>query len=289
MDQTKWPLLDEALHEYASELPPGDQANLLAYTSSLHRAWRSILQLLNVASDLTVLDVGSGFGLLAFELCAQAPMRVIGLDIDPALVRHADRLRHRLSDTGFFHEKSELSYCVGDLMDLPLEDASVDFAITREVFQFLPDPQAAMDELVRVTRPGGLVCVSDMDDQLYLTYPAPSAAFTRLHAALVELQVERGGDRHIGRKLSSLLRTSGCSIASVVVVPEAQHLLVDFDSFERELVLAQFAAARPRVLDAGITTAARFDADLEAVRAEPPTEQFRTNSRIVVIGVKSAD
>lgn len=176
-DTTKWPVLDTMLGEYASELPDGDRSNLLTYTGSLHRAWRSVLQMLQVPPDLTVLDVGTGYGLLAFELCAQAPMRVVGLDLDLGLVRHADELSRRLRKLDYFTAGSDLAFGAGDIMDLPVRSSSFEFTVVREVFQFLPDPTAAVDELVRVTLPGGHLCVSDMDDQLYLTHPGPTPAF----------------------------------------------------------------------------------------------------------------
>ncbi len=284
IDQTKWPVLDGTLHDYMGELPAGDRNNLLAYTMALHRAWRSVLQMLNVPNDWSVLDVGTGYGLLAFELCGQAPMQVLGIDIEPDLIEGARELGLRLADIDYFVPDSSIRFEVGDIMGLPAEDAAFDFTVVREVLQFLPDPESAVAELIRVTRPGGYLCLSDLDDQLYLTYPGPSPAFARLNAALVAVQERRGGDRHIGRKLSALLRQQGCTIASVVVIPEAQHLLVDAQTFERELVIAQFAAARERVVEAQLLSALEFDAALDAVREEPPVEQFRTNSRIVVIG-----
>jgi hypothetical protein len=38
------------------------------------------------------------------------------------------------------------------------------------------------------------------------------------------------------------------------------------------------------VVGAGLLSAPELDTTLDAIREEPPVEQFRTNSRIVVIG-----
>jgi hypothetical protein len=69
-----------------------------------------------------------------------------------------------------------------------------------------------------------------------------------------------------------------------VVLPEAQHRVVDAGDSERSLIIEQLHAARSRVLTAGAIDADRFDADLAALEQEAPFEEFRTSSRIVVLG-----
>jgi ubiquinone/menaquinone biosynthesis C-methylase UbiE len=283
MDRAKWPVLDRVLEDRLSELPPGNRHNLLRYTASLHRSWRAVLQMLQLPPEWSVLDVGCGYGILGFELAGQAPMRVHGIDIEEDLVEDAGNLADALEDLDYFVPGSQVTFEVGDVMDLPVDDGSYDFTVVRELLQFLPDPAAAVDELVRVTTPGGHVCLSDTDDQLYLTYPEPSPALARLHAIFRQAQEDRGGDRSMGRKLSTLLVGSGCEVASVVIIPEAQHLVASAASFERELIIAQLDDARDRIVATGLIGAAEFDADLDAVRSEPPFEQFRTNARVVVI------
>ena len=68
----------------------------------------------------------------------------------------------------------------GDVCGLDSVDASFDLVFIREVLQFLPDPVHALRELFRVLKPGGYVCVSDMDDGLRITWPPPSPALERL-------------------------------------------------------------------------------------------------------------
>lgn len=102
--------------------------------------------------------------------------------------------------------------------------------------------------------------------------------------AVADVQHDRGGDRHVGRKLTSYLRTGGFEITAVVVLPKAQHRVVDAGDPERLLIIEQLHAARPRVMAAGVMNADRFDADLAALEHEAPFEEFRTSSRIIVTG-----
>lgn len=287
LDDTKARLLDATLDEYADELRNAREdtaAVTLAYTHSLHRFWRTVLRMVPVMPEWSVLDVGSGLGSLAFELAANLPVRIQGVDIERGFVQHANTLSDRLAAAGVFVEGARIGFSVGDVCALALADESFDLVFARELFQFLPDPAQAVGELHRILRRGQYLCISDMDDQLRITWPPASPALQRLVTAVADVQHERGGDRHVGRKLTSYLRAGDFEISSVVVLPEAQHRVVDPGDPERSLIVAQLHAARSRVVAAGVMDAERFDADLAAVEREAPFEEFRMSSRIVVLG-----
>jgi hypothetical protein len=72
------------------------------------------------------------------------------------------------------------------------------------------------------------------------------------------------------------------------VIPEAQHRVVGSDDTERQLVIEQLKAVRPRVLATGVVDAGRFDADLNEFEHEEPFEQFRLNARIIALAQRPA-
>lgn len=92
-------------------------------------------------SGLTVLDVGAGPREFAGAF-RDAGARYIPVDHDRAVPS--------LVGAGV----------VGDAADLPVADGSVDIAFSSNVWEHVPDPERVADELVRVTRPGGLVFLS---------------------------------------------------------------------------------------------------------------------------------
>jgi ubiquinone/menaquinone biosynthesis C-methylase UbiE len=287
VDETKARLLDATLEEYATELRGAGEdvaAVTLAYTHSLHRYWRATLRMLPVSPASSVLDVGSGLGILAFELAANLPVHVEGVDIDLGFIRHAETLLQRLAALELFAEGAMIGFSAGDVCALDRADESFDLVFVRELFQFLPDPAKAVGELFRVLRPGAYLCISDVDDQLRVTWPPPSPALDRLVAAVADVQHRRGGDRHVGRKLTSYLRAGGFEISSVLVLPEAQHRVVDAGDAERALIIEQLHVARDRVLEARAMDADGFDADLAALEQEAPIEEFRMSARIIVMG-----
>ena len=293
MDKAKSDVLDAALDRRQEALEGGSDSEArltLAYTSRLHRAWRPILSVMPVYPAWRILDVATGYGMLPMELAALLPVRVHGIDL---IQEYIDGARAIASDLtvntpGFFHPGSQLAFEVGDAMDLPCEDATYELAIVRELLQFLPDPIGALRELHRTLIPGGYACVGDVDDQLFLTWPPPSEAFQRLHAAIASVQVQRGGDRHTGRKLTAYLRSAGFDVLNVVILSEAQHHVVSLEEPERALVLEQFAGARQRVMDAGMMSAAAYDRDVAAVAGEESHEQFRTHARVVALAQKGS-
>lgn len=70
--------------------------------------------------------------------------------------------RYLALDMGIGHEGWDYSALdvVGDVMRLPLADASVDVVVSKQVLEHVPDPVATLREVARVLRPGGTVLLS---------------------------------------------------------------------------------------------------------------------------------
>jgi ubiquinone/menaquinone biosynthesis C-methylase UbiE len=291
LDESKQVMLDATLVAYTEELRKiGDDesAVTLAYTHSLHRMWRTALRMLPVPPGSNLLDVGSGLGILAFEIAANLQVHIQGVDIDQRFVKHSMVLLDRIDERQLFTTGATVQFAEGDVRELAFDDDSFDLAFIRELLQFLSDPVQAVAELYRVVKPGGYACVSDTDDQLHITWPPHTPPLARLVGAVSDIQYSRGGDRQCGRKLSTYMSDVGFDIASVVVLPEAQHRVVGRLDGERSLVLEQLRAARQRIVATHTMTAEDFDADLAALEAEEPHDEFLMNARIIVLGQKAA-
>ncbi len=287
LDAAKSTVIDAVFKEYRQTIDYWPGQVMLDYSLMLHQAWRPLLPMLPIGAGIRMLDVGTGYGLLAAELAANIPISINGVDIDPHYVAGAREICASLSHQGVFVPGSGLSFEVGDISALAFGDAEFELTMVREVYQFIADPEQATRELLRVTKPTGFVCVSDNDDGFYLAYPEPSEAFRRLHRA-VDAEQSAYGDRHVGRKLSTYLSQAGFDILAVTVMPEARHWTVTPDDPERRFLIEQVREAKDRLVKAGVIEAGEFDRLVAELESEPVGDQFRFNARVVVVGRKPA-
>ncbi|MBB5873761.1 ubiquinone/menaquinone biosynthesis C-methylase UbiE [Allocatelliglobosispora scoriae] len=127
----------------------------MAADPQIQRVRARALDALRPAPGQRLLDVGCGGGEVARGLAAYAAPtgHVTAVDLAEAVVEIA-----RSRDDG-----SHVTYEVGDVQKLGYPDGSFDGARTERVLQHVADPDAAVAELVRVTRSGGRVCLIDTE------------------------------------------------------------------------------------------------------------------------------
>jgi 2-polyprenyl-3-methyl-5-hydroxy-6-metoxy-1,4-benzoquinol methylase len=111
-----------------------------------------------------VLDVGCGPGSITIDLARLvAPGRVVGVEnVEEPLTL----ARGAASEAG-----TEIEFRIGDAYALDFPDASFDVVHAHQVLQHLTDPVAALREMSRVCRPGGVVAVRDADYAAMTWYP----------------------------------------------------------------------------------------------------------------------
>jgi ubiquinone/menaquinone biosynthesis C-methylase UbiE len=78
-------------------------------------------------------------------------------------VAAVDRSEHAISIAQYRHDGSPVTYTIGDVTALDFPEGNFDGVRCERVLQHLSDPDGAIKELTRVTRPGGRVCVIDTD------------------------------------------------------------------------------------------------------------------------------
>jgi demethylmenaquinone methyltransferase/2-methoxy-6-polyprenyl-1,4-benzoquinol methylase len=111
-----------------------------------------------------VLDVATGTGAVAIELCRRTGCAVVGLDQSPEMLAAG---RERIARAGL---TDRIELVEGNAERLPFADASFDALTFTYLLRYVDDPAATVHELVRVVRPGGTVAALE-----FAVPPAPVA------------------------------------------------------------------------------------------------------------------
>jgi ubiquinone/menaquinone biosynthesis C-methylase UbiE len=146
-------------------------------TPAERAAWDRILDLiLPAAGALEALDIGCGTGFLSLELASRGH-RVTGVDFAPSMIARA---RQKAAE-----RQAAIRYEEADAERLPFIAASFDVAVSRHLLWTLPHPERAMDEWIRVLRPGGrLIVVNSQADVSASPEPLDNARSSPEYAAI---------------------------------------------------------------------------------------------------------
>lgn len=195
------------------------------------------LKYLELYENERVLDIGSGPGLLAYDMAVAVGSggRVCGVDISADMLEMA---RRRCSD---------MSWAVFDqaeATELPFADSQFDAAASTQVYEYVPDVPLALRELFRVLRPGGRAVIVDTDYQSLVIHTEHHERMQRIMAAWDEHFVHGS----LPQTLSALLREAGFTIRQRATIPMFNpEYHANTYSHGMVRLIANFVAGRPGV------------------------------------------
>lgn len=136
---------------------PGYSTNAVDFMARRLAETHAQFLLPHLKPEIRLLDIGCGPGTISIGLAkAVAPGEVIAVDLGTSQIEEA---RKRASDAGL----SNLRFQCESVYSLPFKDGEFDLVFAHAVFEHLKEPVAALREIRRVLKPGGLVALRSPD------------------------------------------------------------------------------------------------------------------------------
>ncbi|MEQ8842132.1 MAG: methyltransferase domain-containing protein [Acidimicrobiales bacterium] len=151
----------------------------------------------HLAPDRRILDVGCGPGSLTADIAANAPgCEMHGIDASAEVIAKAAA------------DHPGISFATGDIYAIDAPDDHFDIVHAHQVLQHLDDPVAALREMRRVTKPGGVVAIRDAD-YAGMTWSPESTPMNRWMEIYQAMTAHQGHDANAGRRLLGWARSVG--------------------------------------------------------------------------------
>ena len=152
-----------------------------------------------------VLDVGSGPGwhVRVASRIVGPTGRAVGVDLSEAMLAEA---RQVAAARG-----ADVDFVQGSAYSLPFEQNSFDCCFSLEVTNILNDPVQAVREMIRVTRPGGHICLVEYESDGAFISPAGDPMTRRL----LDFVHEHEFTRPSGYEMVSILKSLGTTVTQV--------------------------------------------------------------------------
>ncbi|MCC5634333.1 methyltransferase domain-containing protein [Nostoc sp. CHAB 5844] len=151
---------------------------------------------------MKLLDCGCGPGTISLGLAqAIAPGTVTGIDREASQISIAaeNALKGVIANANFQQ---------ANIYELPFADESFDAVFSHALFEHLQDPAKALQEILRVLKPGGIIGLRSPDWSGFLIAPT-TPELDQAMSHYKWLQQQNGGNLEVGRELRALLRQAG--------------------------------------------------------------------------------
>jgi arsenite methyltransferase len=128
------------------------------------RATDELMSLCHIQDAREVLNVGCGIGVGSAYIAKKYHCRVVGVDISEQMVAWSRRRarEERVED--------KVEFRVASVLDLPFDANRFDVVFCESVIAFVADKRRAIQECVRVAKPGGYV---GLNESFWIEEPSP--------------------------------------------------------------------------------------------------------------------
>lgn len=206
----------EQVREMFDSIAPAYDFMNTAMTFGMHRWWRN--RALSAATRgaesgalLTVLDIATGTGDVAYEIHSRFPNAMVtGLDLSAGMLAEAEKKLASLDEDSRKH----LRFMQGDSLDLQFKDNEFDLITVAYGVRNFEHLDRGLTEMARVLKPGGTLCVIELSEPV----PEITKFLYRLYSRHVIPMV--------GRLVSGDSRAYSYLPESIAAAPQRDRLTV---------------------------------------------------------------
>ncbi|MEA1977937.1 MAG: methyltransferase domain-containing protein [Chloroflexota bacterium] len=167
-----------------------------------------------------VLEVGSGTGVVSAEISQRFALASVGVDIDRSVVTFAQN-----------NDPASL-YLAGDGNNLPFHTAAFDAVFCHFLLLWVKNPDQILNEMVRVTKPGGWVLASaEPDYGGRIDFPRELETIGQRQ---IQALLDQGANPYLGRTLRTLFHSAQLTEIRTGVLGGEWQGDIDEDQLESE-------------------------------------------------------
>ncbi len=144
--------------------------------------------------NMSVLDVACGTGAISAYVAQKTKGKVTGVDLEPARIE---------ANNSTYPKLTNLNFEQADVFKLPFADNTFDLCYCRFLLTHLANPLGAIEEMRRVTKPGGTVVAHELfQDAIWMVPPRPT--FQKVFSIWKDKRSALGQNHSLGLQLYGL-------------------------------------------------------------------------------------
>lgn len=162
----------------------------------------TLRQMVDANPSLRLLDVGAGSGTITASLAKYLPKgQVTAVDLSSEILAKAAAHAER-------EEAKNIVFQEANVNDLPFPNNTFDVVHTSQMLLYQPSPPSALRELLRVTKPGGIVALRESDMRTWSFWPI-TPALEKFYQIELATHEANGGTNPAGPQLISWALQAG--------------------------------------------------------------------------------
>jgi len=217
----------------------------MAYkTSDIVAARQAVVDALCIKAGQSVLDIGSGPGLLALDMAQLVGSEgsIVGIDLAENMLKSSTELCKNLPWVKFES---------ADAMSLPYDDNSFDRLVSTQVYEYVSDLEGALAEFARVLKPGGYGVIVDTD----WAFPYWNTVDTEIRDRVIEAWKEHCAQESVPLRLPAAINAANLQLTKIQALP-ILNTVYDERSFSYWLskIISAFSIGRNDITQADADT-----------------------------------